>query len=163
MYMQVYVYTMWKLKILLIYWHILVHRTVMSWWLPLQKLNGEKLIKYFFVFYDTKCSQQWSQKPANEQYIEQIKSVWMHPSILFFYGKFWYIHPIYGYFFQVFCIHFLSLPCIQCPNILNTLFLYTVNLLSTITEDHISEPYKMGKNKLNHTWKVEIYSQKDKL
>lgn len=138
---------------LLIYWHILAHmRTVMTWWMPLHKLNVEKLIKYFSVFYDPKCSQQWSLKPANGQYIQLTKSVWMHPFLLFLYGKFWYIHPIYGYFFQVFCTHFLYLPCIRCPNILSTPFLYTVNLFSTIrVEDEVSEPDKMDKNKLNHT------------
>lgn len=100
-------------------------------------------------------------KASNGQYIEPTKSVWMHPSLLFLYGKFWYIHPTYGYFFQVFCTHFLSLPCIWHPNILGTLFLYTINLFSTIrVEDQVSEPHKMGKNKLNHTWKVEIIFRK---
>ena len=122
-----------KLKILLIFWHFLVIClwTVMTWWLPLQKLNVEKQIKDFSIFL-TLCSQQGSQKPANEQYLQPTESVWMHPFILFLYGKLWYIHPTNGYFSQLFCIHFLSLPCIWCPNILSTLFLYTVNLFSTI-------------------------------
>lgn len=166
MYMQVHEYTITKLKILLIYWPILVHMygdcndlaTATS------EVKCWETNQILLHFYDPQCSQQCSQKPANGEYIEPTKSVWMHPSILFLYGKFWYIHNIYGYFFQVFCKHFLSLLCIWCQNILNTLFLYTVNLFSTIRVEHqVSEPHKMGKNKLNHTWKFEIFSQKYKL
>jgi hypothetical protein len=162
-YVQVYEYTTSKLKILLIYWHILVHMygdcnelvtatsEVKCWG------TNQILLR----FYEPKYSQQWLQKPAEGQYIEPTKSVWIHPSILFLYGKLVY-SPQLWLFLPSLLYTFLISPMHSMPR--NSQHPYTVNLFSSIrVKDQVSEPYKMGKNKWNHTWKVDFFFQKYKL